>query len=179
MNRTMNVAALIRTVTSSAAVLMLAACAPHQAPSPATTPTLAPPPHASDPTTTDVDNAYTQFWSITWTVDTLPPEQWRPRLQQVSSDPVLTQLVNGAGLHHDQNISLYGNVIPHISNVEVSGDQATVTDCQDDSHAGQADAATGDQKTVGVARTPIRGTVQLGQDNQWRVTRIDYLGGTC
>jgi hypothetical protein len=178
MNRTMKVTALVRTVTTSAALLMLAACAPHQAASPATTPTLAPPPHPSDPTA-DVDNAYTQFWSVTWTVGTLPPDQWRPRLQQVAADPVLTQLVNGAQAHHDQDISLYGNVIPHVSNVQVSGDQATVTDCQDDSHAGQADAATGAQKTVGVVRTPIRGTLQLGPSNHWRVTRIDYLGGTC
>lgn len=177
MNPTQSTPFLTRTVTASAVVLTLAACAPHQSASPVT-PILAPPPQVTDPTAA-VEIAYTQFWMVTWSIGTLPPEQWRPRLEQVAADPVLTQLVNGAQLHHDQGISLYGTVIAHLSNTQVTGDHATVTDCQDDSHAGQADTATGAPITVGVARTPIHGTVQLGPSSQWRVTTIDYIGGTC
>lgn len=163
MNPTITATFLARTVTVGAVTLVFGACASHQAASPAFAPTLAPPPQVIDPAAA-VDDAYAQFWTLTWSVDTVPPDQWRPRLQQVAADPVLTQLVNGAQLHHDQGITLYGTVNPHIQSVMINSQQADLVDCQDGSSSGQADARTGMPKTVGIPRNPIHATLQLGPD---------------
>lgn len=178
MKPTKNTTFLTRTVTASAALLVLAACAPHQAASPATTPTLAPPPNPSDPATA-VKVAYEQFWTVSRTAESRPPDQWQSQLESVAADPILTQLVTGFRTLDDQKISLYGTIVPHVTSVQVTGDHATAIDCQDASHAGQADATTGAPKTVGIPRNPVLGTLQLGPDARWRVTRIDYPRGTC
>jgi len=57
--------------------------------------------------------------------------------------------------------------------------RATVTDCQDASHAGQADARTGKPRSVGVARTWVDATLVLGGDGVWRVSEINYPGSRC
>ena len=75
-------------------------------------------------------------------------------------------------------ISLYGQIHPRISDVRVEGKRAVVTDCQDASHSGQADAS-GQPRTVGLARNPVSGTLHRGTDGEWRMARIDYPGGSC
>jgi len=54
-----------------------------------------------------------------------------------------------------------------------------VRDCQDASHSGQADAATGRARTVGVAHNPVEADLVRGADGHWRVSRISYPGGSC
>lgn len=63
--------------------------------------------------------------------------------------------------------------------MRLDGARAVVTDCQDASHSGQADATSGEPRTVGVARNLTAGTLERGPDGTWRVTRIDYPGGGC
>lgn len=77
-----------------------------------------------------------------------------------------------------RGITLYGQIQPRISDVRIEGERAVVTDCQDASHSGQADAS-GQPRTVGLARNPVSGTLHRGTDGEWRMARIDYPGGSC
>lgn len=126
-----------------------------------------------------IEQAYQRFWEISRGVDQLPQDQWRPALEQVAVDPILTQLVEGTRIHRDHSIRLYGQVFAHVTDVQVKSDQAEVRDCQDASQAGQADANTGMRKTVGIARNPVKGSLVRDATGTWRVGLIEYPGGTC
>jgi hypothetical protein len=183
MPRATTLTALARTVsvlTAAAVLLVVPACSTQPPPAPAAPATLAPPP--ADPTAAeqaDVQHAYEQFWAVSWSVSTVQPEQWQPRLQQVAAEPVLPPLLTSTRAHHDQGSKLYGAVTAHITDIRLAPGQATVADCQDASHAGLADATTGTPKTVGIARNPVRATLHRGPDNAWRVTGLEFPGGQC
>ena len=137
---------------------------------------------SEDPTTAErraVERAYVQFWTVSRGLDQLPQEQWRSTLEKVSVDSMLTQLLEGTRIQRDQGIKLYGQVVAHVTGVEVKPDRAEVQDCQDASQAGQADARTGKPRTVGVPRNPVKGTLVRGADGAWRVALIEYPGGNC
>jgi hypothetical protein len=125
--------------------------------------------------------AYQEFWRVGRTFDRdYPPAQWRAVLSQVATDPVLSRAVSGAQLQRQNGTVLYGQVIPHptVTSLDPAG-QARVSDCQDASHAGQADAKTGKPKTVGVAHSPVRAILLRGTDGRWRVSDVEYVGGRC
>jgi hypothetical protein len=126
-----------------------------------------------------VEAAYTKFWSVSWGLDRRPPGQWGATLATVATNPVLSRLYEGTRLQRAQGTRLYGQVVPHPTLRALTGGTARVIDCQDASHAGQADARTGTPKTVGVARSPVTATLTRGPDGVWRVADVDYPGGTC
>jgi hypothetical protein len=125
-----------------------------------------------------VTASYERFWSTSWSLGAGPPEEWEPQLRLVAVDPQLIQLLEGYRLQRERKITLYGQVVPHVTSVEVGGDQARVRDCQDASQAGQADATTGQRKTVGVARTPVDARM-VRVNGAWKVAQITYPGGEC
>ena len=158
--------------------VLLGACSP---PSPAPEATQA---RTDVPSSGPGDNraqvtaAYERFWSTTIPLASRPPEESEPQLQKVAVDPQLIQLAEGYRALRDRNLTLYGQVVPRVTAAEVTGDEARVTDCQDASQSGQADATTGQRKTVGVARTPV--SARLVRDGgEWKVARITYPGGDC
>jgi hypothetical protein len=53
-----------------------------------------------------------------------------------------------------------------------------INDCQDSSHAGNADRATGKRLTVGVPRHPVTATMHL-VDGTWRVAFVAYQDAHC
>jgi hypothetical protein len=127
-----------------------------------------------------VEGAYQRFWTVSWRIDGQPPERWRSVLAAVATEPVLTRLVERTGLQVRDGITRYGRVIPHVTAVSIdAAGRATVRDCQDAHAAGQADRRTGGRKTVGVARSPVVGTLVRGSDGLWRVADIRYIGGGC
>ena len=128
-----------------------------------------------------VEAAYRRFWAVGQTFDhDYPPSQWREVLARVATDPLLSRALSGARLQRGHGIVLYGQVILRPTVVSVSPDgRARVSDCQDTSRTGQADAKTGRRRTVGVPRTPVRATLVRGRDGQWRVSDVDYVGGRC
>jgi hypothetical protein len=127
-----------------------------------------------------VEAVYREFWRVGRTFDRdYPPDQWRAVLSRVAVDPLLSRALSGARLQRQNGTVLYGQVIPRPTVVSVSRGEARVADCQDASHAGQADAKTGKPRTVGVARSPVKASLILGDDGRWRVSDVDYLGGRC
>lgn len=171
-------AALVAALLSCSAVLV-GACSPSPA-APEVTParTDLPTPRPGDDERARVTAAYQRFWATTWALGSRPAEEWEPQLQRLTVDPQRTLLLTGYRTLHDNNFMLYGEVVPRVSTVEITGDQARVVDCQDASRSGQADARTGQRKNVGVPRNPV--TARLVRDGgDWKVAEIQYPGGTC
>jgi hypothetical protein len=171
-----------------AAVPWLAGCDHRTARAPADTPP-APSASAASPAATTssralaeraaVEAAYRRFWAVSWDVDKQPASRWRVVLAGVSVDPELTRLYAGTKAQQQAGVRLYGQVGARPTVRQVSGNRATVSDCQDASKAGQADARTGKPKTVGVARSPVEATMVRGADGRWRVSDVRYTGGVC
>lgn len=127
----------------------------------------------------EVERAYIRFWDVSHPIDQLPPDRWRPTLEQVAVDPILTRLVEATRIQRDHGIKLYGQVVARVADIDVVNDKATVRDCQDASQSGQADASTGTRKTVGIPRNPVKASLVRDEDGVWRVSLIEYPGGTC
>lgn len=129
-----------------------------------------------------VEEAYRRFWMLEATFDTGSPQpRWALVLAQVAVDPVLTRLVEAAAVQRRNGLRVYGYPLPRPTIPTIGGrTRITLTDCQDDSHTGQADAATGVPRSVGVARTPVVAVlVRAAADGQWRVSDVRYTGGRC
>ncbi|GAB2677335.1 hypothetical protein GCM10027271_42710 [Saccharopolyspora gloriosae] len=161
--------------------LLLAGCG--SAPRPvASEPTIAPPPQAEAGIgggDREVVRAYERFWVVSRGLPHRPAERWRPELEQVAAGPMAEMILTNLARQREQGITLYGELHPRITDVHVDGPRAVVTDCQDASRSGQAEAVSGEPRTVGVARNAVSGTVERGPDGTWRVTRIDYPQGGC
>lgn len=126
-----------------------------------------------------VMDAYTQFWPRLHEAAGAPESRWAELMRDVATDPQLSRTLGALREQRAQARTLYGVEVARVTNVDVSGERATVKDCQDASQAGQADANTGDRKTVGVARNPVSAALVRGPDGKWRVSEISYPGGTC
>jgi hypothetical protein len=128
-----------------------------------------------------VEGVYRRYWQVEAIFDSRYPQQkWRSVLSAVATEPLLTREVSSARIQHEHGIAVYGQVAPRPTVLPVNGRaQATVRDCADGSHAGQADAVTGKHRTVGVARLPVVATVVRGADGRWRVSDVTFPGGRC
>lgn len=143
---------------------------------------IAPPPQADarfSGEQREVVEAYEQFWSVSRALPQRPSDRWRPEVERVAAGSMAETILHNLGRQREQGITLYGAVHPRISDIRLEEDSAVVTDCQDSSGSGQADAASGERRTVGVARNAVSGSLQRGSDGAWRVTRIDYPQGGC
>jgi hypothetical protein len=125
--------------------------------------------------------AYRGYWRLAAVFDSRYPQvRWRTVLSAVAVDPLLSRAVSAARVQHTNGIAVYGQVVPRPTVLAVNGrPRATVRDCADGSHAGQADAATGRHRTVGAARLPVVATVVRGRDGRWRVSDLSFPGGRC
>lgn len=169
-------------------VLALAACTDSSPPSavqtgPAaarTSPSTAAPP--VDPTR-DLAAAkitYRAFWKLLAAFDQRHPEsQWRTVLGRVAVEPQLSQAIAVARQQRRVGVRLYGEPRPREPRVTISGNRASVSDCGDFSRYGQVDAKTGNPKTVGLARNPVKATLTRVREGVWRVVEVSYPGGTC
>jgi len=109
-----------------------------------------------------------------------PEEEWPRALSRVAVDPELTLVLASTRQQRRIGIKVYGYVIPRPIVLPINGsDRAQVTDCQDSSKSGQADAKTGRPRTVGVPRNPVTAVLVRGADGRWRVSSIKHPGGSC
>lgn len=139
------------------------------------------PTHASvsaQPERDAVVAAYDQFWDRMHTVPHDPESTWDDAMAEVAVNPQLKITLQGMRLAKERGVTSYGTVTSRITDVDIDGDEATVMDCQDASESGQADATSGEKKTVGVKRNPVE--ARLHRDNgRWKVAEISYPGGEC
>lgn len=126
------------------------------------------------------ESAYRRFLDVDVSFARLPESQWRAELGRVATDPQLSFAIAVSRQQRRNGITLYGRTVPRSPKVTLGGDQqATLRDCADFSHTGQADAKTGRPKTVGVARTPLEVALVKGSDKRWRVSVVRFPGGDC
>ncbi|MBK0870207.1 hypothetical protein INP57_25685 [Saccharopolyspora sp. HNM0986] len=142
---------------------------------------IAGPPQAQSPRDGEqarVAESYERFWRVSQAVPHHPVEQQRPELASVATESLTNTMLGNLEQQRTRRITLYGHIRPRISEVRIEGSRAVVTDCQDASRSGQADAS-GQPRTVGLARNPVSSTLHHDADGQWRMVRIDYPGGSC
>ncbi|MGW1680095.1 hypothetical protein [Saccharopolyspora sp. NPDC002376] len=127
----------------------------------------------------EVERTYRDFWRITRNTTTDRSAEWEAEVRQLTTPELADQITARARDQLASGVRLYGAVVAHVTSVEVTGDRASVQDCQDASRAGQADAVSGAPKNVGIQRNPVHATLSKGTDSHWRVDRIEYPGGEC
>ena len=128
----------------------------------------------------EVETAYTQFWPRSLAIPGTPENTWQDAMAELAVDPQLSTTLDAMSRNKQAGVKPYGDVTTRISRVELDGDRATLNDCQDGSRSGQADAATGDRKTVGTSQIPILAhLIRDGADGRWKVSQLEYPGGPC
>jgi hypothetical protein len=138
------------------------------------------PPPITSPDILAAERVYREFLDVDVSFARLPEPRWRPILGRVATDPQLSFAIAVSRQQRRNGIALYGRPVPRSPKVTLAGGRkATLRDCTDFSHTGQADAKTGKPKTVGVARTPLEVTLLKGSDKRWRVSAVEFLGGKC
>lgn len=143
------------------------------------TTTTIPSPSAS-PDVPAAESAYRKFLDVDVSFARLPESQWRAELGRVATDPQLSFAIAVSRQQRRNGITLYGRTVPRSPKVTLGGSRkATLRDCADFSHTGQADARTGHPKTVGVARAPLEVALVKGSDQRWRVSVVKFPGGKC
>jgi hypothetical protein len=127
-----------------------------------------------------VENAYTQYWPRSAQTPHKPEDTWHDEMTAIATEPQLSTILEAMHRNKNAGLTTYGDVTVRVSLVEITGNNAKIVDCQDASRAGQADARTGDRKTVGVQRMPVHATlVRDAADGQWKVSQLDFPGGAC
>ncbi len=171
-----------------AALMLTAACQgatgaaidePSAAPITPTTAPTAPKPSASPVDAKDeVLVHYRAFWDALPKASRLPEDQANALLEQYLVDPALTKIEGTLASQRAFDRRLYGANTPRPTSVDVTGDQATVVDCQKSDAAGVEDAKTGERLTVGPARNPVTATLQRS-GSSWLIATITYGTGDC
>lgn len=159
------------------------------------TPSSAPPPRRSMPTTPTavateqatrphdlIVQTYSAYWSVLAEAGRSSPERARELLQPYARGGYLDHLVDGVRHMVAQGREPFGQAVPRIKEVRVSGAYAEVTDCLDMSGAAMADRRThrllpetADAKTT----TTVTAVMERSHDGRWRLTALSMKGTTC
>lgn len=127
-----------------------------------------------------VEAVYTDFWVRTFHTGVMPEDRWHGAMSAVAVDPQLTTTLNAMHAQKEAGLAVYGDVTARIVSVRIGDTSATVVDCQDASRSGQADARTGDRKTVGILRNPVTANLTRDKtDGRWKVNQVTFPGGVC
>ena len=123
---------------------------------------------------------YKAFWSELTPASRAPAPKRRALLSPYATDPELTSLLRGMASGDAKGTVFYGadQPRPRIARLSVQQGIAVISDCQDSSHAGNADRSTGKRLTVGVARHPVSATMHLVAGT-WRVAFVTYQDSHC
>ena len=131
-------------------------------------------PASSDPRLA-VQQAWTKFWSVTVSMYALPRGSATRAISSVAVDPALQQMKSEIVLFNETHIARYGYSVSHPYGTTVTGNQAVIKDCMDQSHAGSLFTTSGAKRSVGQARDNTTAALVKGADGVWRVKNIVYL----
>jgi hypothetical protein len=172
-------------ISVTAALALAAGCTVTAPRPPPTTPsrtestTPAPPDRRSGANVSSAITAYNRFWTIASTLDSQPPDRWRPLLTTVAADPLLTRVLDGLTAQTAAGVHQFGTVRTRPTLVSQTAQLVSIVDCQDASHSGTLDTRTGLPDTAGSPRTPIAASLTRDPNGHWRVTEARYLPGPC
>src|ERR1017187_651909 len=125
--------------------------------------------------------AYTAYFPASKAAEAAPAAQAAGILAPYAAQPYLGHVLAQMATYRTQHEVLSGTLVPHVTQVHVSGPQATVHDCQDASQAGLADSVTGKviPGTTGSARTYLIAALSRGTDGRWRLTSLSHVAVSC
>jgi hypothetical protein len=137
----------------------------------------------STPTPTDesaaVLAAYREFFDRQTEISAAPADQRRAMLQPFTTEPELSRVLGGMLATQQLGQVGYGTSVLHPRVSRIDGDQATVTDCQDNSKVGRKKIDGGKLTTRGLARDNTEATLRRGADGAWRVAAVTYPNAPC
>lgn len=124
-----------------------------------------------------VEAAWSDYWRVYDTLMRQPEATWPATVSKVAVDPIYGELIKADKAFVAAGIGAYGHTIvhPYWTKPIAGKTEATLMDCQDDSHGGSVVLKTGVKRTVGKANNNIRATLFRGKDGAWRVAQIAYL----
>lgn len=125
--------------------------------------------------------AYRAFLDAANKAIAAPPEQTRTILMNYATGDFLDFQVRQVGVHQSAHEEPWGRAVVHVTRVEISGNDATVHDCQDDANAGLADQRTHQliPQSRGTTNQNLVANMTRGSDGRWRVAGLRLLQGAC
>jgi hypothetical protein len=124
-----------------------------------------------------IESQWKKFWNVSENIIRTPAEMREAALGEVSVDPIKSRILNAANKSASEGIDYYGSVVQHPYWVDpVDGkDFAVMRDCQDQSQYGSIEVASGNKRTVGVARDSLQAGFVRDSQGVWRVQNIQFL----
>jgi len=124
-----------------------------------------------------IEARWVAFWEVSENIIRTPADMREAALGDVSVDPIKSRILNAANKSASEGIDYYGSVVQHPYWVDpVDGkDFAVMRDCQDQSQYGSIEAASGNKRTVGVARDSLQAGFVRDSESVWRVQNIQFL----
>jgi len=124
-----------------------------------------------------IETHWKEFWNVYENIIRTPAEMRETALDGVSVDPIKSRILNAANKSASEGIDYYGSVVQHPYWVDpVDGkDFAVMRDCQDQSQYGSIEVASGNKRTVGVARDSLQAGFVRDSQGGWRVQNIQFL----
>lgn len=127
----------------------------------------------------DVLTAYRRFWAVAVGVGRHPERQWRTRLDSVTTDPFLSELLKGLAEQKKRGTVDFGTVEVRPTIAALTPRRASILDCQDASRSGEIDRDTGEVTSVGSSRTSFTATLIRDSAGRWKVAQARYLPDPC
>lgn len=131
--------------------------------------------------TAGVIAAYTAYFPALLAAEPLPQARAAAMLAPYAAQPYLGHVLAQIAAYRAEGEVSWGYLVPHITSVQVSGNQAVVRDCQDASNAWLVSSSTGQviPGTTGYARTYLIAGLARGSDGRWRLTFLGHLTDPC
>jgi hypothetical protein len=133
----------------------------------------------SSDATAQVISTYTGYFPALEAAEPQPHEE--AALARYAAQPYLGHVLTQIAAYRSLGEIAWGYLVPHVTSVQISGNEAVVRDCQDASNAWLVSAATGRviPGTVGSARTFLVAALTRGGDGRWRLTLLAHVAGSC
>lgn len=128
-----------------------------------------------------IQRKYEEYWTILARAGRSTPDEARTLLTPYTADSYLDHLVDGVRQMREQKREPYGQVVPHVKEVWVSGDAAKVIDCQAVSGAGMANADTHEliPGTQTGTTANVEATLRKSGKDEWRLTGVTIKEEPC
>jgi hypothetical protein len=135
----------------------------------------------SPSSTAGVIAAYTAYFPALLAAEPQPQVRAAAMLAPYAAQPYLGRVLTQIAAYRADDEVSWGYLIPHITSVRISGDQAIVRDCQDASNAWLVSSVTGQviPGTTGYARTYLIAGLARGSDGRWQLTFLGHLTDPC
>lgn len=122
---------------------------------------------------------YNRFFQTVTPLSLAPASERAAMWAQVATGASYDRTLSGLATADANGEVAFGQITVNPVLASVEGRTAIVRDCQDTSPTGRMKKATGEKVTVGRPNSPAVVTMLKGDDDVWRVSAAEYLGGTC